>query len=274
MKNRLLALVMVLTMVISLAACGKAKDSDEQDNDLYSNVDMTDLEYVLDKGTLVVGVSPFEPMIYMDENGKWTGFDAELAEGFAAYIGVEIRFVEIDWNNRIMELDSKSVDCLWCGMTLTDEVMNSLNTSNPYLNNSQVVVVRTEDADKYPDTASLQGLTFAVESGSSGQEMAEINNLSFVGLSDMTAAVDEVKSGNVDGAIIDSIMADTIIAGEGGSSELTYILPLNDEKYVVGFRKDSDMASTANTYFRSAYDDGTIDDIAAKYGVSAAVIPH
>ena len=99
-----------------------------------------DVAYIQDKVTLIVGITEFEPMDYKDENGQWIGFDADMAKVVAEKLGVEVQFVVIDWDNKIMELDSKNVDVLWNGMTLTDEVKNSMECTNPYFNNAQVVV--------------------------------------------------------------------------------------------------------------------------------------
>lgn len=100
-----------------------------------------DVEYIKNKGTLIVGITDFAPMDYKDDNGEWIGFDADMAKLVADMLGVECQFVEIDWDNKIMELDSKNIDVVWNGMTLTDEVMNSMECSNAYCNNAQVVVV-------------------------------------------------------------------------------------------------------------------------------------
>ena len=99
-----------------------------------------DVAYIKAKGTLIVGITDFEPMDYKDENGEWIGFDADMARIVAEKLGVEIQFIEIDWDNKILELDSKSIDVVWNGMTLTSEVMNAMQCTNPYCNNAQVVV--------------------------------------------------------------------------------------------------------------------------------------
>ena len=102
----------------------------------------SDVAYIQDKGTLIVGITEFEPMDYRDENGEWIGFDADMAKLVAEKLGVEIEFIVIDWNNKIMELDSKNIDVVWNGMTLTDEVTSSMECTNPYVNNAQVVVTK------------------------------------------------------------------------------------------------------------------------------------
>ena len=79
-------------------------------------------------------------MDYKDANGEWIGFDADMAKLVAEKLGVEIQFIEIDWDNKILELEAKSIDVVWNGMTLTSEVMNAMQCTNAYCNNAQVVV--------------------------------------------------------------------------------------------------------------------------------------
>lgn len=107
----------------------------------YKALDDSDVAYIQGKGTLIVGITDFEPMDYKDDSGNWIGFDADMAREVADRLGVEAQFVEIDWDNKIMELDSKNIDVVWNGMTLTDEVKNSMECTNAYCNNAQVVVV-------------------------------------------------------------------------------------------------------------------------------------
>ena len=126
MKKKLLALVLAAGMVASMAACGNtnsngsASADNSKDTSAATESTDSDLAYVKDKGTLVVGITDFEPMDYQDENGNWIGFDADLASAFAESLGVDVEFVEIDWDNKILELDGKTIDCVWNGMTLTD----------------------------------------------------------------------------------------------------------------------------------------------------------
>ena len=104
----------------------------------------SDVAYIQGKGTLIVGITDFAPMDYKDESGEWIGFDADMARIVAEELGVEAQFVEIDWDNKIMELDSKNIDVVWNGMTLTPEVTSAMECTNPYCNNAQVVVVPAE----------------------------------------------------------------------------------------------------------------------------------
>ena len=150
-----------------------ASEASEASGDAEGSAEESDLAYIQDKGTLVVGVTEFEPMDYLDENGEWTGFDADMAREVGAILGVDVEFSSIDWNNKIFELDNKSIDCLWNGMTITEEITTAASATNPYANNGQVVVVKSDVADQYQTEESLADLTFAVEAGSAGQAAAE-----------------------------------------------------------------------------------------------------
>lgn len=300
--KKLKALTFTLLLSFSLAACGSennastdsgtdagntsiadethsddaGEENTNSDNDTETKDSQTedakDSDYVKEKGTLVVGVTDFEPMDYTDDNGEWIGFDADVAKAFAKSLGVSAEFIEIDWDNKIMELDGKTIDCVWNGMTLTDEVTSSMECSNAYCNNAQVVVLPSSIADKYQDVDSLSDLTFAVETGSAGEEQASEHNLNYTSVKDQASALMEVASGTSDAAIIDSLMADAMVGEGTGYADLTHTVALNSEKYGVGFRKGSDLADALNTFFDDSYADGSILETAEKYSVQAALI--
>lgn len=291
MKKKLLAIALISAMAASLTACGgnssesssaadkssSAADTSEASSTSGSessdaSTGESDMQYVIDKGTLVVGITNFEPMDYQDENGEWIGFDADLAKAFGESLGVDVEFQEIDWNSKILELDGLTIDCVWNGMTLTDEVVNAMETTNAYLNNAQVVVVDSDVADQYQDVESLADLNFAVEAGSAGAAAASENGLNYTEVQNQAAALMEVAAGTSDAAIIDSLMAAAMI-GEGTSYEnLTYTIGLTTEEYGVGFRKGSDLAEELNNFFAESYEDGTMQQIAEQYKVQAALI--
>ena len=257
--KKLTALLTALVMMMALALPAFAADP-------------ADSEYVKEKGTLVVGITDFEPMDFKDEDGSWIGFDADMAAAFAEYLGVEVEFVEIEWDNKVLELNSKSIDCVWNGMTLTDEVTSSMACSNAYCNNAQVVILPAELADQYQTAEDCADLVFAVEAGSAGE--AEITALGYecTPVQSQASALMEVAAGTCDAAVIDSLMAAAMV-GEGTSYEdLTYTVQLNSEEYGVGFRSDSDLAEALNEFFLAAYADGTMQEIAETYGVQAALI--
>ena len=260
--KKLLVAVLALVMAFGLIACAKKTPSNGG----------SDMEYVKNKGKLVVGITDFAPMDYKDDNGKWIGFDAEMAEAFGKSLGVEVEFVEINWDNKILELDGKTIDCVWNGMTLREDVMAAMSCTNAYCNNSQVVIIPSEDADKYTTVESLKDLNFAVEAGSAGYDVAVANKLNCTEVTAQADALMEVASGTSDAAIIDSLMAAAMV-GEGTSyKDLTYTVRLNDEKYGVGFRKGSDLTEELNKFFKACYEDGSMMEIAEKYGVQAAIV--
>lgn len=261
--KKLLALTLAILMVLSLAACGDKTAAE------------SDKKYVQDKGTLVVGITDFAPMDYQDANGEWIGFDADLARAFAEKLGVEAEFQIIaDWDAKVMELDGKTVDVVWNGMTLTDDVKAAMECSNPYCANSQIVVLPVDQADNYPTVESMKDLTFAVENGSAGQEAVEALGYATVPTQDQGTALTEVKAGTADAAVIDSLMAAAMV-GEGTDfADLTYTIGLCDEEYGVGFRKGSDLAAELNTFFKEAAEDGTMAELAHTYGVDAALLPQ
>ena len=281
--KKLFALILALAMVFALAACGEepAAESAEPAEESAAPAESeapaedageSDLAYVQDKGTLIVGITEFEPMDYQSADGEWIGFDADMAKAFAESLGVTAEFQVIEWDNKVMELDGKTIDVVWNGMTLTDEVLSAMECSNAYCNNAQVVILPAGVADQYPDAASMAELNFAVETGSAGEDMAIENGFAYTPVVDQATAVLEVSSGTCDAAIIDSLMAAAMV-GEGTSyADLTYTIQLNSEEYGVGFRKGSALCAALNEFFVDAYADGTMQEIADTYGVSAALI--
>lgn len=257
--KKILALILAIMMtVVCFAGCGE------------SNV--ADVEYVTGKGTLVVGITDFAPMDYKDDNGNWIGFDADMATAFAKSLGVKVEFVEIDWDNKVLELDGKNIDCVWNGMTLTDEVKSAMATSNPYFNNAQVVIVKKDVADKYATAEACKDLTFAVEAGSAGKDMAVENGFKFTEVKDQATTLSEVKAGTSDAAIIDYLMASAMVGDGTGYADLTYTASLNSEEYGVGFRKGSDLAEKLNEFFVKAYADGSMKSTAEKYKIADKLI--
>ncbi len=275
--KKAVSLILTAAMALSFAACGGssstvASSSAASAAASASTAADSDMAYVQDKGTLVVGMTDFAPMDYRDENGEWIGFDADMAKAFAEYLGVEAEFLEINWDNKLMELDTKGVDVIWNGMTITDEVTNGASVSEPYCNNGQVVVVPADKAANYTDTESLSGLTFAVENGSAGAEQLDELGIPYVAKTTQADALMEVASGASDACVIDLLMAGAMI-GEGTSyPDLTYTVQLNSEEYGVAFRKGSDLTDAFNTFWKEAYDEGTVMETATTYGVQESVI--
>ena len=279
--KKMFATMLALSMCLSLAACGPKGSASTSGSSAGtsgssasgSQAAASDVDYVKEKGTLVVGMTDFAPMDYKAEGSdEWIGFDADMAKAFAESLGVEVEFLEINWDNKALELENKGVDAVWNGMTLTDDVKALMATSEPYCLNGQVVVLAADVADQYQTVESLSGLSFAVENGSAGAEQLDELNLPYVAKQTQADALMEVASGASDACVIDLLMAGAMI-GEGTSyPDLTYTVQLNSEEYGVGFRKGSDLAEAFNNFWKEAYDAGTVMETAKTYGVQESVI--
>lgn len=276
MFKKILALAMVAAMGLSLVACGSS-DAEEVTGDVAEEAvndaapGLGDKQKIIDKGELVVGITDFEPMDYKDENGEWVGFDADMARAFAESLGVKVKFVEIEWDNKVLELNTGNIDCVWNGMTITDEVTSSMDVSSPYLHNSQVVIVPKDKVGDYKTEDDVKDLNFAVEMGSAGEEMAKLHEFKYTPVTNQAAALMEVAAGTSDAAIIDLLMAGAMVGDGTSYDNLAYTFGLNDEEYGVGFRRGSDLKDELNTFFTNSYNDGSMLKTAEKYGVQSAL---
>ena len=262
--KKLLALLLALALCLALAACsGGSKNTDD-----------SDMAYVKDKGTLIVGMTDFAPMDYKEDGSdEWIGFDADMAKAFAEHLGVDVEFLELgNWDNKAVDLETKAIDVVWNGMTISEEVLKLMSVSEAYCNNSQVVVVPADKAADYQTVDSLNELSFAAENGSVGAEELDALGISYTATQNQAAALMEVASGASDAAVIDLLMAGAMI-GEGTSyPDLTYTVRLSDEEYGVGFRQGSDLVDEFNSWWKEVYDAGTVMETATTYGVQESII--
>ena len=257
--KKLIVTILALIMILScLSACGASSDSD--------------LSAIEKKGKIVVGITDYAPMDYKDENGEWTGFDAEFARLFAQELGVECEFFVIsDWGKKFLELETKQIDAVWNGMTITEEATLNASVSDPYVINAQVLVMKADVVGNYADAASIVDLAVAVENGSAGQDAAAAAGVkNIVLVQDQAAALMEVAAGTSDACVIDITMANAM-TGEGTSyADLTYNMNLSEEEYGVSFRKDSDLTAKFNDFMAKLKQDGTLQELAAKYNLTLA----
>lgn len=287
--KKLIALITCIAMMLCFAACGAkapAAETTAAATEAATEASATeaateapaeaaadsDKAYVVDKGVLVVGITDFAPMDYKDADGNWIGFDADMAAAFAESLGVSVEFVEIEWDNKVLELNGKNIDCVWNGMTLTDEVMSAMSCSKAYCNNAQVVVVPADKAEACSTVEGCAELRFAVEAGSAGEAEVDALGYACTPVLSQADALMEVAAGTSDAAVIDALMAAAMI-GEGTSyADLVYTVGLNSEEYGVGFRTGSDLVDALNDFFAASYADGTMQACADTYGVTAALI--
>ena len=278
--KRLVSAFLAGAMALSLAACGGAASTSTVASSAASGsaaasaseTAASDLDYIKEKGKMVIGYTVYEPMNYTDADGNFTGFDTELATAVCEKLGVEPEFVEINWDTKVVELDAKSIDCIWNGMTLTDDIMANTATTKAYAKNAQVVVVK--EGTDYSSTADLVGKTVVAEAGSAGesaiQDDESLSQADYVSKSVQTDCLMEVAAGTADAAVLDLTLA-TAMIGEGTDyANLAIKDELNAEEYGVAFRKGSDVAEAVNAAFDELKADGTMQKLADKYSLTLA----
>ena len=277
--KKLISTVLAMGMAASLAACGSSASTAASTAESTASTAETteaaadsDLDYIKGKGKMTIGYTVYEPMNYTDAEGNFTGFDTELATAVCAKLGVEPDFVEINWDTKVVELDAKSIDCIWNGMTLTDDIMANTACTKAYAKNAQVVVMKA-DAD-YSSTADLVGKTVVAEAGSAGEsainEDESLSQADYVSKSVQTDCLMEVAAGTADAAVLDLTLA-TAMIGEGTDyANLAIKDELNAEEYGAAFRKGSDAAEAVNAAFDELKEDGTMQSLADKYSLTLA----
>ncbi len=252
--KKLLVLILTLALAVTcFVACNEAPAS-------------TDAE------KLVIGYTIYEPMNFMDESGKLTGFDTEFAEAVCEKLGVTPEFVEINWDTKFVTLDSKKIDCIWNGMTISDEVKENCDVSKAYVKNAQVVVMADDKIADFKDVASMKGLKFVAEAGSAGEEAIKENGLDgdYNPVAAQTDALMAVMGGQADACVIDITMAKSMTADGTSYDKLGYSLELTSEEYGIGFRKDSDLTEKVNAIIDELNEDGTLPALAEKYELNLA----
>ena len=277
--KRLVSAFLAGAMALSLAACGGSASTSTAASSAAASAATassvaadSDLAYIQSNGKMVIGYTVYEPMNYTDADGSFTGFDTELATAVCEKLGVEPEFVEINWDTKETELAAKSIDCIWNGLTLTDDREENMACTKPYVKNAQVVVVK--DGTDYSSTADLVGKTVVAEAGSAGEAAIEgdenLAQADYVSKSVQTDCLMEVAAGTADAAVLDLTLANAMI-GEGTDySSLKIVDELNAEEYGVAFRKGSDAAAAADAAFDELKADGTMQALADKYDLALA----
>ena len=238
----------------------------------------TGLEDLKAKGTFVMGFDEeYPPMGFVDENGEYVGFDIDLAKEVTSRLGVELVLQPIAWDSKELELSGKNIDCIWSGLTITPERIEQMTFSIPYLANEQILVVRTDSG--IASKADLTGKVLGTQAGSSSVDVLNANPdlLAAIGepqlYDDFVTALMDLKLGGIDVLLIDSVVGNYYIAQQDDPTMFT-VLPevLEAEEYGIAFRKGSDMVEAVNAAIAELTEDGTVAEIAERYGLTDSLI--
>ena len=280
--KKFFATLLALTMILSLAACGGSKKEEPKQEETKTEettpaAPESDAAYIEGNGKMIIGYTVYEPMNYTDANGTFTGFDTEYAQAICAKLGLEPEFVEINWDTKEIELAGKTIDCIWNGMTITEERAANMSISLPYVKNAQVIVVKADST--VASTADLVGATVVAEMGSAGEAQiegedanADLAQAEYVGMAKQTDCLMEVKAGTADAAVLDWTLAMSMV-GEGTDfADLKMVdgVELATEEYGIAFRQGSDFTAKVDAATLELVADGTLPALAEKYGLALA----
>ncbi len=253
--KRILALIMAMVLMLGVCALGGCGKKEEDAGD---------------KKILKIGMTEYAPMNFKDDNGAWTGFDTEFAQKAAKELGYDdVEFIIINWDNKINELESGAIDCIWNGMTITDEIESRADVTNPYAKNAQVVVVAKNLKDSYTSD-TLKTLSIAVENGGAAADILDDMSITYNPVTTQIDALNEVLAGASQACLIDLTMANNMLTGEGSYANLTVAEKLAEEEYGIAFKKGSDLTAKMNDVIAKFKADGTLKALGEKYDVAIA----
>ena len=247
--KRIIALLLAVVMIFAFSGCGKKAD------------------------TLKIGYTIYEPMNFLGEDGKLTGFDTEFAEAVCEKLGKTPEFIEINWDTKFPTLDAGQIDCIWNGMTISDEVKKNCAVSKAYVKNAQVVVMAKDKLDTYKDAESLKGLRFTAEAGSAGETAIKDNGLDekYTPVAAQTDALLAVAGGQADACVIDITMAKASTAEGTSYEKYGFKVELTTEEYGIGFRlNDKELLDSVNKAIEELAAEGKLAELAEKYELNLA----
>lgn len=263
MKKRIFSLLMVTLMVFSLAACKKESSTSGEDNSL---------KYIQDNGKLILGLDDaFPPMGFRDENDDIVGFDIDLAQAVCDKLGVELELQPIEWDAKEQELNTKNIDCIWNGLSVTPDNEENMTLTKSYMANEISLVVTNSSA--ITTMADMAGKKLAVQSGSSAEETLDADeNKTFKDslgqvnpFSDYVTALMDLETGNSDAVLMDSVVANYMIT-DAGKDYKVLNESLMEDKYAIGFRKgDQALSDAVWNALKELKADGTVAEISTKW---------
>ncbi len=284
MKKKILSVLMGAVMCFGLCGC----NGGESGSDVNGSVDnsssdnggaSSDWNYISGKGEIIIGITQNVPMNYYGDDGELIGFETEFTKAVCEKLGVTPKFQEIEWSKKEFELNAKTIDLVWNGLTVTDERKENMLFSKSYMKNKQATVVKAENADKYPTTAEMANITIAFESGSAGENVIKadeaLKNCKQVPNEAQKDALLEVKSGTADACIIDFTMAKAATAEGTDYADLKVLenIQNTDEEYAIGARLgDTETIAKIDAAIDELAAEGKLLEIAKKYNLDDALL--
>lgn len=288
MKKIIAFMMAGLMTATALAGCGGSGEKKESATEAATKAATADTAatadsagedwtYLESKGNLVIGITYFEPMNYMDENNELTGFETDFAKAVCEELKLEPKFQEIDWDSKEIELKTKSIDCIWNGLTITPERQENMDISVPYMENKQVMVCNKDKVAQFAE--SVEGASVVAESGSAGEDVAKedefFKGADYQPVQSQSTALLEVKAGTADIAIIDFVMSKGTIREDSDFADLAVVeeKTFSPEQYGIALRKNSAVTlEKLNAAIKAVYDSGKLKEIADKYNLADLLI--
>lgn len=288
MKKIIAFMMAGLMTATALAGCGGSGEKKESATEAATKAATADTAatadsagedwtYLESKGNLVIGITYFEPMNYMDENNELTGFETDFAKAVCEELKLEPKFQVIDWDSKEIELKTKSIDCIWNGLTITPERQENMDISVPYMENKQVMVCNKDKVAQFAE--SVEGASVVAESGSAGEDVAKedefFKGADYQPVQSQSTALLEVKAGTADIAIIDFVMSKGTLREDSDFADLAVVeeKTFSPEQYGIALRKNSTVTlEKLNAAIKAVNDSGKLKEIADKYNLADLLI--
>lgn len=269
-----IVLTLALVLALSLfAGCGKSADADETDYASMSIEELKPLLKTVTDGKLTVATSPdFAPYEFysIDENENPTlvGFDIALAQYIAVYLGLELEIIPMDFDGTLSELSAKKVDLALSGYSPDPTREDKMDFSDIYYVGGQSFVTVQDKADSFSTLADANKAEYQIgaQLGSIQADLAKENtpDADIVELSKVTDIIAELLSGKLDGAFIETVVAEAY-AKNYPELCVKFAVPYEQEGSVVGVSKDNGaLLAAVNLAIAAAKEDGSMDKFVAE----------
>ena len=251
--KKTVCLLMALVMLLALCACGQSA-----------------APAAAEKTTFIMGIDPeYPPFSYLGDDGNYTGFDVEICQAVCDKLGWEMKIFGVNWDEKLVQLDSMECDCVWSGMTILDSMKEAgYVISAPYYDNTQVLVVKADSG--FESSADLAGKIVAVQLGTSGEallggDLAELaaSFSSILTCDSFLKCFTELEGGAVDAVFVDLPVAASYTADKDNLKIIDE--NLGAEQYGIAFRSsDAELCAAVEAAVAELVADGTYAKIASK----------